>query len=63
MQRTYERHIRKGKSVSRIVHGDACIRCACAVDDDGVLYCSEDVCIREGTASVSESGVQQTAAP
>jgi hypothetical protein len=60
VQRAYERHIRKGESLSRIVYGDACIRCACAVDDDGVLYCSEDVCIREGTADVNESCVQQT---
>jgi hypothetical protein len=63
VQRAYEWHIRKGKSVSRIVYGDACIQCACAVDDDGVLYCSEDACIKEGTTDVSESCVQQAAAP
>jgi len=47
----------------RIVYADACIRCEHAADDDGVLYCSEDVCIKEGTDDVSESGVQQAAAP
>lgn len=49
--------------MSRIINDDVCIHCACAIDDDGVLYCSEDVCIREEASNVNKSCVQQAAAP
>ncbi|MEA5049740.1 MAG: hypothetical protein VB034_14195 [Eubacteriales bacterium] len=48
---------------SRIVYGDACIRCEYAVDDDGVLYCGEETCNKKGGEDVDQSGVQQAAAP
>ena len=47
--------------MSRIVYGDVCVRCECAIDDDGVLYCSEDVCIKGETSDVNEPGIQQAA--
>ena len=58
-------HIRKGKAMKRngIVYADECIRCEHATDDDGVLYCSEETCTKEGRNSVDQSGVQQAAAP
>jgi len=47
---------------SRIVYGEACIHCDKAIDDDGVLYCSED-CSKGGREDVDQPGVQQAAAP
>ena len=47
---------------SRIVYANKCLHCEYCADDDGALYCSKDVCIKEGTADVSEPGVQQTEA-
>ena len=46
---------------SRIMYSDECIRCEHAVDDDGVLYCSEETYTKERAEDVGQSGVQQAA--
>ena len=47
---------------SRIVYADKCLHCEHCADDVGALYCSEDLCVKEGAEDVGEPGVQQTEA-
>ena len=48
---------------SRIVYTNKCLHCEYCADDDGALYCSEDVCVKERTENVVEPSVQQTETP
>jgi hypothetical protein len=32
--------------MSRIVHGNECVRCDKSIDDDEALYCSDDTCTK-----------------